>query len=113
MISFKSEGHTIKLPENTPEVLGHDLVLINPLSIKKLMDRLVDVTPVSRDELPVLCQSLPIESETLPEIYQICSSSEFDQFILDLKLSIDLITLNEMLSKKPITTFYFSIKEFA
>lgn len=109
MITYTSEGLTILLPESTPTVLGKKLVLVNPERIEALFKTLVSFYPVKLEALPVLDNTLKIESEKLPKTCVVCSESDFQTFVDNLKESVDLITYNDFLINHPINTYHFSI----
>lgn len=110
MINHTSMGHTISFPESVVKNFGSNLVLVNPLSISRLFESMVEHYPVDKDALPKL-ETVNIESETLPSSYAICSESGFNKFISDLKETVDLITLNDFLSKYKINTYFFKVEQ--
>lgn len=112
-LEFKSGGHTIYLPFNTTAKLGNKLTIVNPESIEKTFNTLVEHYPVKRESLPKLGTTLTYKSKTLPETYVVCSTHDFQQFIKTLKENVDLITINDFLKSYPINCFDFELPEYA
>lgn len=110
MITFNFPGHTILLPDNVVKVYGKKVLLVNPVSIKKLLKALVKYYPVKSEDLPELFNFQNIESETLPNHYAVCSIKDFDFFVNKLKNSVDTITLNDFLFRNKIISCELTLK---
>lgn len=112
-LEFTSGGHTIFLPFNTTAKLGNKLTIVNPESIEKIFNTLVEHYPIKRDSLPKLGTTLTYKSKTLPKTHVVCSTHDFQKFIKTLKENFDLITINNLLKNQPIGGFNFEIPEFS
>lgn len=109
MITHTNQNHTISLPDNTISILGNNVSLVNPKSIAFLFESLVDKTPTKNEDLPDFPFFINVTSETIPSDCAIVNTDSFKTFITTLKNNLDLITLNEFLSQKPINCYSFTI----
>jgi hypothetical protein len=109
MINHTNQNHTISLPDNTIEILGNNVSLVNPKSIASLLAALVENTPLQHKNVPDFPFFINIVSDTLPSDYAVVNTRSFEKFTSTLKKAIDLITLNEIITQKPINSYSFTI----
>lgn len=109
MLNHTSNGHTIFLPEDTIQKMGHKLVMINPDSINRLFAIMTSFYPVKMENLPKIPELIHIQSDTLPECYGVTSDNAFEKFIQNLNDSVDLITKNDFLRRNAINSYRFTL----
>ena len=109
MITHTNQNHIISLPNDTISILGNNVSLVNPKSISSLLALLVKNTPLQHNDIPDFPFFINITSETLPSDYAVVNTDSFNNFTATLKEKIDLITLNEIVTQKPINCYSFTL----
>jgi hypothetical protein len=107
MITIKENNCSISFNSETKLKFGKELIMFNPISIEKLFVAIDKHTPNSIQNLPKIPNFEPatFKNATTETKYAVTSQLIFNEFITNLKNSLDLITLNDFMVRNRISTY--------